>query len=229
MRQSEFDSFADEYHRLHAGNIRLSGEGPDYFANQKAQMTARLIGSLSPDESILDFGTGVGNSLLPLRGHFPGCGITAIDVSQKSLDIAQTRCGSEVSFAHFDGCHVPAADGTFSLAFAACVFHHIDHAEHAALLLELKRVLRPGGWLAIFEHNPLNPLTVHAVNTCEFDRNARLIPARKMRNALLRAGFTSAAVHYSVFFPGFLRFARPLEHGLRWLPLGAQYCALARV
>jgi ubiquinone/menaquinone biosynthesis C-methylase UbiE len=229
MGPSEFDSFADEYHRLHESNVRLSGEGPAYFANQKAQMTARLIGPLPPDGAILDFGTGVGNSLSPLRSHFPGCSITAIDVSQKCLDVAQTRCGNEIDFKHFDGRRIPAADGTFSLAFAACVFHHIDHARHADLLVELKRVLRPGGWLTIFEHNPLNPLTVHAVNTCEFDRNARLISARGMRNALRGAGFTSIVVHYSVFFPAFLRFARPLEYGLRWLPLGAQYCALGRV
>ena len=43
--------------------------------------------------------------------------------------------------------------------------------------MELKRVLRAGGACVIFEHNPLNPLTVQAVNTCPFDENAVLIKA----------------------------------------------------
>ena len=30
--KAEFDKFADEYRALHARNIRLSGEGPEYFA-----------------------------------------------------------------------------------------------------------------------------------------------------------------------------------------------------
>ncbi len=35
MEQSEFDKFADEYRSLHAANIAVSGEGPDYFAEYK--------------------------------------------------------------------------------------------------------------------------------------------------------------------------------------------------
>lgn len=50
--------------------------------------------------------------------------------------------------------------------FAACVFHHIDQREHAALLRELLRVLASGGIALVYEHNPYNPITRHAVNTC---------------------------------------------------------------
>ena len=32
MDEVEFDKFADEYRDLHAANIKLSGEDPEYFA-----------------------------------------------------------------------------------------------------------------------------------------------------------------------------------------------------
>ena len=89
-------------------------------------------------------------------------------------------------------------------------------------------ITRAGGLIAIFEHNPLNPLTVHAVNTCPFDENARLIFARSLTRRLSAAGWTSPRIQYNLFFPRALAQLRPLEAGLGWLPLGAQYVAFAR-
>jgi SAM-dependent methyltransferase len=103
------------------------------------------------------------------------------------------------------------------------VFHHIEPALHVGLLSELHRVLRPGGLVMIYEHNPLNPLTVHAVRTCPFDENAILIGARTLRERLVEAGFAGATARYRLFFPRALRLLRPLEQGMKWLPLGAQY------
>ena len=111
--------------------------------------------------------------------------------------------------------------------FSACVFHHIVHEEHGQWLKELLRVTRPGGVLAIYEHNPLNPLTVHAVNTCPLDQNANLIRAGKLRQECLLAGWSRASIGYRVFFPHFLASLRPMERGLEWLCIGAQYRVLA--
>lgn len=228
MDHSEFDAFADEYERMHSQNIRLSGESPEYFARQKAQMAAALVGGALPRQRIIDFGTGVGNSIAPLKEQFPSSDIEGIDVSLRSIEIARTRFPSLATFRHFDGATIPFENGSFGLAFAACVFHHIDHGEHEALIRELRRVLAPGGWLTIFEHNPLNPLTRHAVNTCEFDRNARLLGAGTLKSVVRRAGFSDVRAEYCVFFPRALRALRPIESKLGWLPLGAQYCVVAR-
>ena len=35
MDEVEFDKFADEYRSMHAANIKLSGEDPEYFAEYK--------------------------------------------------------------------------------------------------------------------------------------------------------------------------------------------------
>ena len=80
----------------------------------------------------------------------------------------------------------------------------------------------------IFEHNPLNPLTIRAVNTCPFDENAVLIPARQLVHNMVVAGFGAPFRNYRIFFPGHLRAFRVLEPYLTWLPLGAQYYVAAR-
>jgi hypothetical protein len=54
-----------------------------------------------------------------------------------------------------------------------------------------------------------------------------MIPARRLRRMLAAAGFSGAAIRYRIFFPNALRGFRPLERWLTWLPLGAQYCAIA--
>jgi ubiquinone/menaquinone biosynthesis C-methylase UbiE len=154
--------------------------------------------------------------------------VTCLDVSRKSLDVGAARHGSAAEFQHFDGHRIPYPDGTFDAALASCVFHHIPHDEHVELLGEIRRVLAPGGRLFVFEHNPLNPLTRHAVNTCEFDEHAKLVPAGTMRRRARKAGFADADIRYRIFFPHALRRLRPLEAAMTWLPIGAQYYVAAR-
>ncbi len=231
MDEAEFDKFAAEYRDIHAANIKVSGEDPEYFAEYKIAdiaSEARLAGvPLGASSTVLDFGAGVGYSIPFFARHLPRTRVTCLDVSSKSLAIGAGKYGSVADFKHFDGVSIPYAEGTFDLALASCVFHHIPHAEHVALLGEIHRVLKPGGLLFVFEHNPLNPLTRHAVNTCPFDEHARLILAPTMRARVRAAGFPAAAVKFRIFFPHALRALRPMEAQLTWLPLGAQYYVMA--
>jgi ubiquinone/menaquinone biosynthesis C-methylase UbiE len=232
MLEAEFDKFADEYRAIHAGNIRLSGESPDYFAEYKVRDVARALADILPGRDspleIPDFGGGTGNSLPYFRKHFPAARVTCADVSRKSLAVAAARFPELGEFVHFDGGGMlPFADASFDVAFAACVFHHIEHREHVPLFRELRRVLRPGGTLFVFEHNPLNPLTVRAVRTCEFDANARLIGGGEMVRRLAQAGFSRLGLKYCVFFPRALAALRRLERLLTTVPFGAQYYVMA--
>lgn len=229
MDEVEFDKFADEYRAMHAANIRLSGEIPEYFAEYKvADIAAELARENAAPRRALDFGAGVGYSVPFFARHLPAARVTCLDVSRKSLDVGAAQHGSAAEFTHFDGRTIPYADGTFDVALASCVFHHIPHDEHVALLSEIRRVLSTGGRLFVFEHNPLNPLTRHAVNTCEFDEHAKLVLAPTMRRRVRDAGFAAADIRYRIFFPHALRRLRPLEARMTWLPLGAQYSVVAR-
>ena len=41
-------------------------------------------------------------------------------------------------------------------------------------------------------------------------------------------GWRQLTLRWTLFFPAMLAPLRPLERGLGWLPLGAQYCLVAR-
>lgn len=231
MSEAEFDKFADEYYALHAAGLAVSGEGPEYFSEYKIRDIVREyeqhFRQVNSSVKILDFGAGIGGSVPYVRKHFSSAQLTCLDLSQRSLEVAEKRFPSLAQYVHFDGTRIPFPADHFDIAYAMCVFHHIDHAEHIPLLRELRRVIRPGGSLFVFEHNPYNPLTVRVVNSCPFDENAKLIRGADMKQQLLAAGFKSAKIRYRIFFPHLLRALRPLEMALAWLPMGGQYYALA--
>lgn len=224
MLEAEFDRFADQYQAQHAASIRLSGETPDYFAKYKIDNVADILARRAEKPlRVLDFGGGVGNSIGHLRSAFPASQLVLLDPSERSLDIAANRFPGIAQFQHFDGETIPFDADRFDLIFTACVFHHIPHEKHVSLLREIHRVLSPGGRFFLYEHNPLNPLTCHAVRNCPFDEGAVLIHASDMRARMRRAGFAAPRASFCFFFPRALAPLRVFERHLACIPLGAQY------
>lgn len=228
MKQSEFDKFAEEYELTLAKTISFSGEPPSFFYQYKvaaAAEIARTRGVLIAQ--ILDFGSGVGNSLPFLSKYFPHSRVICADVSRRSLEVSAARFPGAAEYLEIQGKHLPFPDAHFDLVFSACVFHHIPRAEHGGWLGELRRVSRPSGLLTVFEHNPWNPLTLKVVHDCPFDRDVNLISAPQFRRSLVRSGWHDAKIMYTLFFPRPLAFLRNAERFLRSVPLGAQYAAVA--
>ena len=229
MTLPEFDEFADEYRMLHAASIRASGESPEYFARYKVQDVAAICAASGlAIRRVLDFGAGIGGSVPFWREYCPTAALECLDVSERSLARGRERHGSAATFRHFDGVQLPFPDGMFQVAFAACVFHHIAAEQHIPLLTELRRVLAPEGQLFLFEHNPYNPLTIRAVNSCPFDEHAVLIPAHVMSKRLRLAGFHHVRTAYRIFFPAAFAPLRALDRFLTRVPVGAQYRLVAQ-
>lgn len=229
MNETEFDQFADEYDAMHRENIRVSGEDPDFFARYKITDMVYVWNryhSGEPVSQILDFGGGIGASAPHLSELFPDAQITLADVSARSLHLAAQRDVPRVDTLLFDGSRLPMDDDSVDTVIAACVFHHIPHDEHVALMAEIRRVMRPGGLFFVFEHNPWNPLTRRAVDTCPFDENAELITGPTLCQRMRLAGFARTDLSWRIFIPGIARALRPVERYLEWLPLGAQYRAV---
>ncbi len=170
---------------------------------------------------LLDFGCGAGRSLQYLVAAFPTAAVHGFDPSKESLRHAARRAPGAVLA---DSWHNVAAE-RFDVVFAANVFHHIPRAELAQWLRQCGQVLAPGGRLFVFEHNPSNPVTRWVFERCPFDVDAKMIPPRELTDTARSAGLSLARSRYTLFFPKPLKFLRPLERGLGWLPLGAQYCA----
>jgi SAM-dependent methyltransferase len=87
----------------------------------------------------------------------------------------------------------------------------------------MARVLRPGGIAAIFEHNPINPLTRRVVSNCVFDEDAVLLRRRRARDLLRQVGLAPCEDRYIAFLPFGGKVVVPIEAALRRVPLGAQY------
>lgn len=72
MRPEEFDKFADEYHETHKKNIALSGESPEYFHRYKILELSKILKNKGfAPKQILDFGSGIGNSIPYIKEFFP--------------------------------------------------------------------------------------------------------------------------------------------------------------
>lgn len=209
----KFDAYARDYEALHKTSIASSGEDPSYFHDYKIACLERLA---LLDGPVLDYGCGTGNLLERLASRTPE--LHGYDPSAESRAEAATRAQAAVLHASTDS----LPEGHFETAILSGVLHHIPPAERGAVLSVVRRALRPGGRVVVFEHNPLNPLTVRAVKTCEFDDDAILLFPWTARRTLRDAGFTDVALDYIVFFPRTLAFLRRLEPRLRRLALGAQ-------
>lgn len=166
----------------------------------------------------LDVGCGLGlvhRHLGPLAGRLEG-----VDVSSGLVEEAARR-NPAVRYRTFDGDRLPYEDGAFELTFAICVLHHVEPAARRDFVHELIRATRPGGLVAVFEHNPLNPLTRLVVRRCAFDEGVVLVGRRTLERLLADPATTDVRSRYLLFTPWKATWA--LERPLGGVPLGAQY------
>jgi ubiquinone/menaquinone biosynthesis C-methylase UbiE len=217
-----FDEIAPNYRQIHNQTIGFSGADSDHFSEQKVAHVRR-VESGSPD--ILDLGCGDGNSAVFFGKYFPNSRYFGIDSSAKSVVVARAKEVSGAKFACYDGERIPYGENLFDLVFIACVLHHIPRERHTSVLREVRRVLKPGGRVYVFEHNPLNPVTRKVVRDCPFDEGVVLLNVKYTKERLVDAGFRDEKIAFTIFFPRHSIF-RPflgLERYLAWLPLGGQY------
>lgn len=219
----DFDEYAADYRSIHTENIKLSGVDSFYFARMKVQLLA--ASEKNTASKVLDIGCGDGATALFMQEYFPQWQVNGIDVSEKSIAVATGRKLSNASFSVYNGSQTSFANESFDIIFIAGVLHHINFDLHQVLIKEICRVLKKGGRLYLFEHNPLNPVTKHLVNTCVFDKDARLLKSNYAVKLLKENKLQMAQKQFIIFFPrkGILSKFIFLEKYLQWLPLGGQY------
>ncbi len=223
----EFDEYAENYRQIHNRNIAISGADSLYFAEMKVRL---LMGYMKNEMlNVLDVGCGDGATEIFMQEYFPLWKVEGIDTSQRSIEAANLRNLSSAKFQFYNGNKIPFEENQFDVIFIAGVLHHVNYDLHSSLLKEINRVLKPGGKLFLFEHNPLNPLTRYLVNTCEFDKDAKLLQAGYSESLLKTNNFKIYKKNFIIFFPrkGLLSKFIFLEKYLQWLPLGGQYFMVA--
>ena len=219
----DFDEFANDYRSIHSENIKFSGADSFYFA----EMKVKNLKAFEENQflNVLDVGCGDGTTEFFMQQYFSQWHIEGIDISAESIQMADGKKLPNAIFSVYNGLRIPFTDKKFDIVFMAGVLHHIDFGLHSALVKEIYRVLKKEGRLYLFEHNPLNPVTKHLVNTCIFDKNARLLQNSYTTPLLRKENFKINTKNFIIFFPrkGILSKLIFLEKYLIWLPLGGQY------
>ncbi len=226
-KYDDFNVHADDYRKVHSENISITGADSFYFARQKAQRIAGI--EKTQQLQMLDWGCGDGVLSSYLEKLFPTATIYGADVSVQSIAKAKSL-PTTVNFIHLQDDHLSFDDNHFDVVVVAAVLHHIDFSHHEKWLQEIYRVMKPGGRVYVFEHNPFNPATRYIVQTCIFDQDARLLKPSYARQLFMRSGFKKVQIQHTLFFPRlFLKEMFDfLEKGLWWLPLGGQYMLTAK-
>jgi tRNA (cmo5U34)-methyltransferase len=117
-------------------------EIPHYDFLQAAIATA--TGSLAAT-SILDLGTGTGETLAGVLSRHPSAHAVGVDESAAMLAVAEGRlAGFDVTF-HVADLAGELPPGPFDVVVSALAVHHLDGPGKATLFQRVAAVLRPGG------------------------------------------------------------------------------------
>jgi SAM-dependent methyltransferase len=223
------DTYPGTYRETINSSIGFSGLGMDMFTTGKVVDAMDLLdsysGSLAERSICLDIGCGIGVSH-PLMASHVGS-LAGTDVSSEAIETARSA-NPDVDYHVCDGGELPFQDACFDFCSTVCVMHHVPTAQWRPFVAEAFRVTRPGGLFAVYEHNPINPMTRWAVWRCPFDHDAVLLRAKRVQALLREQGFEIVVRRYLFFVPFDRPWARRIDKLLRWLPLGAQYVVCGR-
>jgi len=224
-----FDDFSDKYHETLSECLRLyGGRDAQYYNRLKAKRLIELarkhLGDLSKRD-FLDLGCGTGLTAEIISPAFRrGAGV---DLSHGMLRACHARLGSNplpnCRFAQASVADLPFPGGSFDLAFSVTLIHHLPDDAIWKMFADVRRVLKPGGLMVHFDHNPYNFLTRRIVENCVYDKDTALRPMSRVASLAEETGFRIADRGYLIFIPGALKFLEPLEYLFKPIPLGGQY------
>ncbi len=132
---------------------------PDWFINSGKEDINKMIGILSYSKvdinsagRILDFGCSCGRLIRHFYDH-KQLEIWGTDISAEHIGWCKTYLSPPFNFLiNTTAPHLPFEDNYFGLIYAGSVFTHIDDLTDA-WLMELKRILKPGGFFYITMHD----------------------------------------------------------------------------
>lgn len=179
--------------------------------------------SLNPGQRILDLGCGTATLTIAAKQLQPEAEITGLDGDPEILQIARTktaRAGVALSFDNAMSDRMPYADASFDCVLSSLFFHHLNRENKRATLREVRRVLKPGGWLHVADWgkaaNPLMRGLFFGIQLLDGFKTTADNVAGLLPEFMQECGFDSVTEtdHYSTVF-GTLSLYRALRpHGV---------------
>ena len=225
--EREFDRLARNYEKLLDDPVRrYFAPGSGFFVTRKMDVLRAFAARHRMDISTatwLDVSSGKGDLLREGRPHFGrllGCDVSAAMMDEsRDLDLVPQP----------EPNRLPFGDASVDWVTAVCVYHHIGPRDRDRLTADIRRVLKPGGVLALIEHNPLNPVTRLIVSRTPIDEHAMLLSGKAARRLVADARLDVVDTRYFLFVPQRLyRWAGALERVLEHVPCGGQYAVFGR-
>lgn len=176
---------------------------PSHVSEHYRRKRAALVRDLLPvGGRVLDVGCGTGNLAAGLISD--GYRVAGIDLSPAMVLTARKR--GVVNTAVAGASRLPFADHSFDLALTVATLHHLETERRVAeTIAEMGRVVRPGGFVVLWDHNPSNPYWPILMSRVPQDSGQeRLVPMSELLADVKRAGLSAHRVGRSGFTPDFL-------------------------
>lgn len=106
---------------------------------------------------ILDMGCSVGMSTFAIQDIYPLALVTGVDLSPYFLAVANYRTGqrnAKINWVHAAAESTGLPAGSFDLVSSFLMYHELPQSASQQIFREARRLLRPGGYLAIMDMNP---------------------------------------------------------------------------
>jgi SAM-dependent methyltransferase len=197
----------DTEQRQHALYAAVAHEYDDVFPRHVAEhyidKRTRLVKEFLPMGGlVLDVGCGTGQLGAAIASE--GYDVFGVDLSTSMVARARQR-GLAGTYAGVTTA-LPFADDSFDLALTVATLHHLETPERvAATIAEMARVVRPGGLVVLWDHNPANPYWPILMKRVPQDSgDERLVPLAELLEDVHLAGLRPERAFRSGFTPDFL-------------------------
>lgn len=222
-----FDSIGAEYDSFHPEHVQQL-----YFYSRLREVRKYLRkGSL-----ILDVGSGTSRQHPWYKEN--GFNVIGLDPSIELLKVAKRR---NANITQADGLHLPFKNSSFDCVLFVSVLHHIgSYNKINKLFLESSRVVKPGGYICIIDHNimcPYLPIILTTFPTDRNDPNVMAVSQFKLQYIIKSSNHDVKNLIYYGWVPNFIpKFSslifKSIESMLPKIPvlnyLSAQYIIIAK-
>ncbi len=109
---------------------------------------------LRPGQQVLDIGCGTGTLAILLKRLHPELEVVGLDPDPKALALARRKAQRAAVSPRFDRGFSEAlayAADSFDHVFSSFMFHHLQSNQKKETLREIRRVLKPGGYLHLLD------------------------------------------------------------------------------
>ena len=125
--------------------------------------------------SVLDLGTGTGETLAAVLEQHPGAAAVGVDKNEAMLGVARHRLAGVPLELRVADLTDPLPAGPFDLVVSALAIHHLEGPDKADLFARITRVLRPGGRFVLGDVViPVDPAEAVTPLTSDHDRPSPL-------------------------------------------------------